>query len=380
MPHPNVHSNKPVGVALEPDAAIESSRLDTALGSAIPTGVAACLLIIGIGLATGVWRLVALSAPGVVGFLAAYFLMRRGAVLWSAYAIALTATALVTASAVTGAGLRDPGVLAYPVIVIFAGMTLSNRMFFSSLAIVAASMVSLIARPTLGPWIPAPAANNPEWANALIAAVIMAATTYAVWALADSARQALARARHEVQQRRAVELDLEELLTHDFLTGVFNRRFFDAELARLDKSRRGPVSIIVADIDGLKDINDRLGHWAGDDVIVRAARILASCVRAEDILARMGGDEFSILLPATDSSAADEAVGRIETALRESWASEALNVQLSLGAATSASGALEEVHAVADARMYAAKSKRRAALESAAPKRRASTIDPSTAT
>lgn len=116
---------------------------------------------------------------------------------------------------------------------------------------------------------------------------------------------------HDITNRKEVEVALRHESTHDALTGLYNRAFFDEELERLAHSRMFPVSIVMADVNNLKVVNDTAGHEAGDDLIRLAARIILGVFRAEDIVARIGGDEFAVLLPETEAPVAEEAVRRI---------------------------------------------------------------------
>lgn len=93
----------------------------------------------------------------------------------------------------------------------------------------------------------------------------------------------------DITEHRQYEEKLHYLNTHDALTGLFNRSFFDAELERLTESRRYPISVIITDVDGLKEINDTYGHAAGDQIIKLAAKVLRHAVRPEDVVARIGG-------------------------------------------------------------------------------------------
>jgi len=105
----------------------------------------------------------------------------------------------------------------------------------------------------------------------------------------------------DITDRKQTEEKLRFLSFHDALTGLYNRGYFEEEMERLKSSRQFPVSIIVCDLDDLKQINDSLGHDVGDQAIKAAANILRSNVfRKEDIVARTGGDEFVILLPNVD--------------------------------------------------------------------------------
>ncbi|MDO9546620.1 MAG: GGDEF domain-containing protein [Pelolinea sp.] len=114
---------------------------------------------------------------------------------------------------------------------------------------------------------------------------------------------------------RASEENVTFLSTHDALTGLFNRLFFETEFSRLEKGRRFPISIISAEISGLLDINKEHGDKAGDQVILNAARLLAKALRPEDIIARYGGDEFAVILPTVDTDTAQIILARVQQQL-----------------------------------------------------------------
>lgn len=104
---------------------------------------------------------------------------------------------------------------------------------------------------------------------------------------------------------------IEILSYHDQLTGLYNRRFFEEELKRLDIERNLPISLIILDVNGLKLTNDAFGHLAGDDLLKKIAHILTSNCRGDEIIARIGGDEFVILLSQTDTCDVEFIIERI---------------------------------------------------------------------
>lgn len=158
--------------------------------------------------------------------------------------------------------------------------------------------------------------------------------------------------RHEAEQR------LEYISTHDALTGLYNRTFFEAALARLQRSAESfPLSVVMMDLDELKRVNDQHGHSAGDELLQRTARLLVRLFRQQDVLARIGGDEFAVLLPCTNRQMADELNNRLHRAIEmhnQQYPERA--VRLSFGVATAeAPELLPAVLAAADERMYAEK-------------------------
>jgi diguanylate cyclase (GGDEF)-like protein/PAS domain S-box-containing protein len=100
----------------------------------------------------------------------------------------------------------------------------------------------------------------------------------------------------DISPIKRLEAELRYLSFHDALTGLFNRAYFVQELKRLSKGRTAPVGVVVLDVDNLKPVNDTLGHQAGDALLRRAAEVLKEAFRAEDIIARVGGDEFAALI------------------------------------------------------------------------------------
>jgi diguanylate cyclase len=110
---------------------------------------------------------------------------------------------------------------------------------------------------------------------------------------------------------------IEYLNFHDDLTGLFNRRFFEEELLRLDVPRNLPISIIMADINGLKLINDSFGHLVGDEMLRKTASCLKEVCRGDEIIARLGGDEFGIILPQYNETQAEFIINRIKDSLKK---------------------------------------------------------------
>lgn len=104
------------------------------------------------------------------------------------------------------------------------------------------------------------------------------------------------------------------LTFHDSMTGLYNRNYLDEEIDRLNTSRQLPISIIMSDLNGLKIANDLMGHAEGDEIIRMSADVLRNATRNEDIVARIGGDEFMIFLPETDRESAEIICQRIQSA------------------------------------------------------------------
>jgi diguanylate cyclase (GGDEF)-like protein/PAS domain S-box-containing protein len=163
----------------------------------------------------------------------------------------------------------------------------------------------------------------------------------------------------DVTERKLAEEQLRFVSTHDSLTGVYNRAYFDAEMKRFARGRQFPVSVVMADVDGLKGVNDRQGHAAGDRLLQDAAKVLTEAFRAEDVVARVGGDEFAVLLPAAHSAIVGKILNRLHAT--QGRIDPKHKVELSLGAATAEEGQdLVEAFHLADRRMYQEKMNKKA--------------------
>jgi diguanylate cyclase (GGDEF)-like protein len=170
----------------------------------------------------------------------------------------------------------------------------------------------------------------------------------------------------QLQDSRARILDLEARVDVDPLTDVLNRRSFERELKRslaYVKRYGTSAALIYIDLDGFKPVNDRHGHGAGDAVLKAIAAALLRNVRASDVVARIGGDEFAVLLWNVDGANAAAKAGALEAAVYGTpvrWNASTLVVGGSAGVALL--GALDtpaDVIARADAAMYARKDERK---------------------
>jgi len=159
----------------------------------------------------------------------------------------------------------------------------------------------------------------------------------------------------DITERKLAEERLTYISLHDMMTGIYNRAYFEEEMARLGKSRLHPISILVTDMDNLKARNDQYGHQAGDLALQHMADIVKTSFRCEDVVARIGGDEIAVLLPGVDRTGAERAKNRIHERVRaynEKFPQD-IPLSLSIGCATAEKGEmLDAVFKQADEQMY----------------------------
>lgn len=161
----------------------------------------------------------------------------------------------------------------------------------------------------------------------------------------------------DITERKKKEEEILYFTYHDVLTGLYNRAYFEEKRKLLDTEVQLPLSIIVGDINGLKLINDAFGHEEGDKLLVEIAKILISYCREEDLISRIGGDEFCILLPKTDVLSAQSIVDRIKKKCQDysnKAGKEIYYVSISLGHATKTTfeESFEKVFRTAEELMY----------------------------
>ncbi|PKM61310.1 MAG: diguanylate cyclase [Firmicutes bacterium HGW-Firmicutes-4] len=116
----------------------------------------------------------------------------------------------------------------------------------------------------------------------------------------------------DITRIRKTEEEIRYLSYHDYLTGLFNRRFYEEVLIKLDTEENYPMTLVMADVNGLKMINDSFGHAVGDQLLQKASNVIKSGCRENDVIARLGGDEFVIILARTDAETAALIIKRLE--------------------------------------------------------------------
>lgn len=159
----------------------------------------------------------------------------------------------------------------------------------------------------------------------------------------------------DVTERKLAEDRLNYLSKHDILTGIYNRAYFEEKMKVFEETYCTPISLIMCDVDGLKLINDTLGHDEGDELLRSVAQVLSNSFRKNDIVARVGGDEFAILLPGSKQRVTESAVNRIKENIKlYNMSNPKVPLSLSIGCAirNDLNISMLELYQEADNNMY----------------------------
>ena len=290
---------------------------------------------------------------GALGF---YALVRSGLSVTLAAEPSLTMPQMVFAIVSTSwsyaiTGPARGAVISIMILVIMFGMFILQPRHARSLALLA---VVLLAAVMLWRSHESPERYPPrvEGVHFLFTAIVLGGTSSLAIRL-GKLRARLAAQKNELADALALN---RELATRDALTGLLNRRAILSQLAGMVSGARRhghPLSIGILDLDAFKAINDEHGHHVGDDVLVTAVRAMRAHLRAEDQLGRLGGEEFLMLLPDTESAAARSVAEKLRTEV--AVAPAPVPVTVSVGVATWAQETPEELLRRADAALYRAK-------------------------
>ena len=168
----------------------------------------------------------------------------------------------------------------------------------------------------------------------------------------------------DLTEQRQYEETLKLKGYRDSLTGLFNRAYFDEQIARWNQESELSVAIIVMDVDGLKAINDRHGHQAGDRLLQTVGQLLGNVFREDDSVARIGGDEYAVLLPGWNSATVRSALQRVRKVFRRyNLANPNGPISVSLGATMRLAGEpLQTTFHRADEKMYQIKRTKKASV------------------
>ncbi|MDD4802764.1 MAG: diguanylate cyclase [Syntrophomonas sp.] len=171
----------------------------------------------------------------------------------------------------------------------------------------------------------------------------------------------------DITRRRQAEDTLRYISMHDYLTGLYNRFYFEKEMFAIDDAVLDSVGLIVCDVDGLKTINDNFGHTAGDQLLKQCASVLICCFTHNEIISRIGGDEFTILIRGCSAGRLEKLVRNLRITIfkqNQSQSSE-YPLSISIGHALKSSPEIKmsDVFRHADNMMYAEKPNNRQRLK-----------------
>jgi diguanylate cyclase (GGDEF)-like protein len=289
------------------------------------------------------------------------FLLQRRLLRVGGFSVIMIALVSVAILCTFGQGIHDLGIMGFPAIIIIASLFMNKTDFQVTFLLTVAAAGWLVFGDKFGLYKTIPN-DPPGLVDFIIVTTILLVTTLAISMLSNNMRENMQQARQEIIQRKNIQAELLHQSTHDALTGIYNRTFFEQELTRLEKEGNFPISILVSDADNLKITNDRLGHATGDELLRQGASLLRSVFRSKDVLARIGGDEFAVILPETDATTVQQLLERAQARLDEhNNQFPDLAIHLSIGVATAENSKLIEAFNLADQNMYAEKTQRKAA-------------------
>jgi len=175
----------------------------------------------------------------------------------------------------------------------------------------------------------------------------------------------------DITSQKSSEEQLRRLSYVDSLTGAYNRAFMEESIESFEAQNAERITVVAADVDGLKDANDTFGHAAGDELLKAAVVVMRDCLRKADRLIRMGGDEFVILMPDTEQSSGEAVIERIENEIgnfNRDCDSYPLSISFGVAFREGSAASLKEVMELADQRMYQSKKEKRKRQSAVPPK------------
>jgi len=342
-------------------ATSEDIRIATIIIKTIMALLAAFAAVSAIALFSGDMTLIVIMLIGALCLAVPTYLLFSGRLRMGSVLLLILVITTMTVSAILGQGVHDIAILAFPIAIFFANLVLRRHDFFWISALTMAALTYIGLGEAMGWYSTKPFKESPA-VDLFIAIIILLVAIIIADALAENIRKNMALAQKEIALRKQAQEELRHLNIHDQLTGIYNRAFFDEMIVLLEKRNEYPVSIIFADIDDLKAINDKYGHAAGDDMLKRTTQVLIEAFRDGDVLARIGGDEFAVILPQTDEQTAKMVCERMRVSL-DKYNENNPNqpIHISYGFSTCKIGSLKQTVMDADRCMYENKAIRKSA-------------------
>ncbi|WP_024540027.1 putative bifunctional diguanylate cyclase/phosphodiesterase [Comamonas badia] len=287
-------------------AAQAASLRQQRLGQILVALMLAFAAVIAVNVASGRANMnVVMEGAAIALFAFARQRNRRGDVIGAAWILLVTLMVVLTSLMVFGQGLYDEVPMAFPGILVMALMFADGRVFSAVLATMLLVLIGVYALQATGVLPAVPGAVEPS--RLLVLAVILCVTAYFVHTITKDLRLLLDQQEADKQALAQSHQQIAELAYHDPLTHLPNRALGLQRLQfLLAEARRGghQVAVMFLDLDNFKTINDSLGHAAGDELLRQVSERLQACLRTTDMVARLSGDEFLLLLGAVEDERA----------------------------------------------------------------------------